>query len=175
MSRYNWNNMWIVFHCYWIQTDDWKAVSKAFAPLEIVYRVCSKFRKSWLESTLHQTIVNCTFRPCVLMFWWKECKRKLAQTQNGLECTFNLYLELPFSVGNFLPTWNFVSFNGCIWPQDPDSQVSMLNSYPPPLFLGCIWVYVHFARHKSRSSGYIWVFKPRRRWLERPLRHKGKL
>ena len=89
MSRYNWNNMWIVFHCYWIQTHDWKAVSKASAPLEIVYRVCSKFRKSWLKSTLHQTIANCTFRLWVLMFWWKKCKQKLAQTQNGLECTFN--------------------------------------------------------------------------------------
>jgi len=91
---------WISVECKWaviigttcgscfiaiIQTHDWKAVSKASAPLEIIYRVCSKFRKSWLKSTLHQTIANCTFRLCVLMFWgcfgernvnrnWRRCR-----------------------------------------------------------------------------------------------------
>ena len=38
---------------------------------------------------LYRAIDNYTFRPCVLMFWWKECKQKPAQTQKGLECTFN--------------------------------------------------------------------------------------
>ena len=28
------------------------------------------------------------------MFWWKECKQKPAQTQTGLECTFNSLFTL---------------------------------------------------------------------------------
>ena len=52
-------------------------------------------QKSQLNNVLYQTIDNYTFRPytfrpCVLMFWWKEYKQKHAQTQNGLECTYKL-------------------------------------------------------------------------------------